>query len=89
VGDRKYRFSVVFVLRAHWPVVVDTDKMTSRITGPHEVLIKGETAQELFAKIRSAHYNINTNTKERDEQKQKLRDAKGESPDPEKLKSSG
>lgn len=89
VRDRKYRFSIVFVLRAHWPVVVDTDKMTSRITGPHEVPIKGETAQELFAKIRNAHYNINTNIKERDEQKQKLRDVKCHSPDPEKPKSSG
>lgn len=84
VGDRKYRFSIVFVLRAHWPAVVDTDKMTSRITGPHEVPIKGETAEEMFAKIRRAHYNINTNIKERDDQKQKLRDAKSGSPAPPK-----
>lgn len=79
--DRKYRFSIVFVLRAHWPVVIDTDKMTSRITGPHAKPIKGETAQELFSQIRNAHYNINTGHKERDEQKQKLRDAKGGGPD--------
>lgn len=75
--DRKYRFSIVFVLRAHWPVIIDTDKMTSRITGPHSDLIKGETAEELFARIRNAHYNINTGLKERDEQKQKLREVKG------------
>jgi hypothetical protein len=51
--------------------------MTSRITGPHAKPIKGVTARELFAQIRSAHYNINTGLKERDEQKQKLRDVKG------------
>ncbi len=78
--DRKYRFSIVFVLRAHWPVVIDTDKMTSRITGPHAKPIKGVTAQELFAQIRSAHYNVNTGFKERDDQKQKLRDGKGDGP---------
>jgi isopenicillin N synthase-like dioxygenase len=76
-NDRKYRFSIVFVLRAHWPVIVDTDKMTSRITGPHEKPIKGITARKLFAQIRNAHYNINIGLKERDEQKQKLRDVKG------------
>jgi len=77
-NHRKYRFSIVFVLRAHWPVVIDTDKMTSRITGLHSKPIKGETARELFAQIRKAHYNINTGLKERDEQKQKLKDIKGD-----------
>lgn len=81
-GNRTYRYSIVFVLRAHWPVVIDTDKMTSRITGAHEVPIKGQTAQELFAKIRSAHYNINTNIKERDEQRQRLKEAKAKNLDP-------
>ena len=89
VGSHKYRFSIVFVLRAHSPVVIDTDKMTSRVTGLHEQPIKGETAQELFVKIRSAHYNINTNIKERDEQRQRLREAKATNPDPEKQKSAG
>jgi isopenicillin N synthase-like dioxygenase len=75
--DRKYRFSIVFVLRAHWPVVIDTDKMTSRITGSHAKPIKGETALAFFSQIRKAHYNINSGLKERDKQKQKLIDAKG------------
>ena len=76
-GPKKhYRFSIVFVLRAHWPIPVDTDLMTSRITGPHKQPIKNETAGQLFTRIRQAHFNINIDIKEREQQKKKIREAK-------------
>jgi isopenicillin N synthase-like dioxygenase len=72
LDHKKYRYSIVFVLRAHSPVIVNTDEMTSRITGEHAEPIRGMEARELFANIRNAHYNINTGIEAREKQKRDI-----------------
>jgi hypothetical protein len=69
---KKYRYSIVFVLRAHSPIPVNTDELTTAITGEFEKPIRDSTARELFRHIQAAHYNINTGLEERDKQKKKL-----------------
>lgn len=73
---RNYRFSIVFVLRAHLPIPVDTDALTTPITGKFEHPLRGITAQELFRNIQSAHFNINTQIQEREEQRRRLAEKK-------------
>ncbi|KAF5387208.1 hypothetical protein D9757_006901 [Collybiopsis confluens] len=70
-----YRYSIVFVLRAHSPVPIDTDLLTTEITGPFANLLKC-TAGDLFAETKRKHYNINTGIKEREEQKKELKEKK-------------
>jgi hypothetical protein len=67
-----YRYSIVFVLRAHEPVVVDTDALTTRITGKHDTPIRGVTAGAFYQQIRNAHFNINIDLKEREEQRKRV-----------------
>lgn len=67
-----YRYSIVFVLRAHSPVAIDTDALTTPVTGDFHTPIKGITAGQMFEQIRGAHFNINTNLEERDKQKRLL-----------------
>ncbi|KAF2188810.1 hypothetical protein K469DRAFT_564671 [Zopfia rhizophila CBS 207.26] len=67
-----YRFSIVFVLRAHERVMVNTDALTTNVTGPFQKSIKGITAGKMFEQIRNAHFNINTGLEEREEQKRKI-----------------
>jgi hypothetical protein len=69
---RSYRFSIVFVLRSHSPVPVDTDALTTSITGKYEHPLRNIVAGELFRTIQSAHFNINTQIQEREEQRQRL-----------------
>ncbi|ORX95206.1 hypothetical protein BCR34DRAFT_498641 [Clohesyomyces aquaticus] len=74
--DLKYRFSIVFVLRADEPVMVDTDALTTEITGKWETPIRGITAGKMYEEIRNAHFNINIGLKERDEQRKKVLESK-------------
>ncbi|KAF2489576.1 hypothetical protein BU16DRAFT_531112 [Lophium mytilinum] len=67
-----YRYSIVFVLRAHEPVIVDTDTLTTQITGKFEKPIRGVTAGRFYEQIRNAHFNININVEEREEQRKKV-----------------
>lgn len=71
-GQEKYRYSIVFVLRAHSPVPIDSDALTTRITGSFNVPLKC-TAGELFARTKKRHFNVNTSVAEREEQKRDLR----------------
>lgn len=71
-GKKRYRFSIVFVLRAHYPVVLDRASFTSKITGEQRFIKDGMTCKELFIKIKGAHYNINTGLQDREEQKKRL-----------------
>jgi len=71
-NPKNYRYSIVFILRAHSPVEIDTDELTTSITGRFEKSLRGVTARELFREIKLGHFNINTGVKERDEQKRKL-----------------
>lgn len=71
-----FRYSMVFVLRAHWPVTIDTDTLETPITGPFDKPMKGITGKELYMEIEKAHFNVNTTVQEREEQKRRLK-AKG------------
>jgi isopenicillin N synthase-like dioxygenase len=71
-GGNKYRYSVVFALRAHDDVVIDVDSLTSLITGENDMVTRGETAKDLFANIRDSHYNINTGMDAREQQKKRI-----------------
>lgn len=74
--SRQYRYSIVFVLRAHYPVPINTDNLTTSITGQFEHPMRDITAGDLFKEIHAAHYNINTAVEERNEQKRKLDEEK-------------
>ncbi|KAF2756472.1 hypothetical protein EJ05DRAFT_65646 [Pseudovirgaria hyperparasitica] len=67
--EKPYRYSIVFVLRAHSPILVDTDKLTTSITGPFKHPLRDMTAGQLFQDTKRKHFNINTGTEEREKQK--------------------
>jgi hypothetical protein len=70
--NERYRYSIVFVLRAHESVPVDYSLLESPGYVFDDKDKEARTAGELFRRIRKAHFNINTGIKERDEQKRKL-----------------
>jgi hypothetical protein len=51
---------------------VNTDDLTTPITGQFESPLKGIIAGDLFKDIRNAHYNINSVVEQRNMQRQKL-----------------
>lgn len=73
----RYRHSIVFVLRAHEPVVVDSDELETEITGKWAEPVSGVTAGKLFEQIRSKHFNINIGMEEREKQRRKLQEKQG------------
>ena len=73
---KKFRYSIVFVLRAHYPIVIDVASLTSNITGKNTMITDGETAGDMFKRIRKDRYNINSNMKERDKQKKIIAETK-------------
>lgn len=73
----QYRYSVVFILRAHSLVLLDTDTLTTNITGVYlmyERPLKGMTAGDLFEKIHSSQSHINVDASESAEQREKMRE---------------
>lgn len=75
-GSPAYRFSIVFVLRAHEPVKVDSDLLTTDITGPWEEPLRDITVEKWYEQVRGAHFNINIDHKEREKQRYELERAK-------------
>jgi isopenicillin N synthase-like dioxygenase len=73
-GEKQYRYSIVFVLRGHYPIVIDAAALTSEITGVPTMITDGMSTKELFMSIKGAHYNINTNIEAREEQKRRIRE---------------
>lgn len=71
-AKEKYRYSIVFVLRAHEPVSVDYEGLESTGLAFSEDDKKARTAGEMFQRIRNAHFNINTGLKEREVQRKRL-----------------
>lgn len=70
----KYRYSIVFILRADKAVTIDYESLSSPVTG--DVTSKADgprTAGELFEKIRKAHFNVNTQVQVRERQKEQLK----------------
>lgn len=74
--QKRYRFSIVFVLRAHEPVLINSSDLETNITGRWPEPAKDEAAGELYAKIRAAHFNINIGIQEREQQRTKIKTAK-------------
>jgi hypothetical protein len=74
--EKSYRFSIVYVLRAHEPVVVDSDKLETEVTGKWEHPMKGITAGKMYEEIRGRHYNINIGMEEREKQRRKIKEEK-------------
>lgn len=70
--DHAYRHSIVFILRAHSSVPVDSERLTSTITGPFLEPLRDIIAGDLFRNIRQSHYNVNATTQTRAEQKKRL-----------------
>lgn len=74
--NKRYRFSIVFVLRAHEPVVVNSADLETTVTGQWPEPVQGLTAGEMYAKIKGAHFNINIGMDEREKQRQKVKSKK-------------
>ncbi len=68
-GEKRYRFSIVFVLRAYGPTVINSDDLETDVTGKWPKPMHGVTAGELYANIRSSHFNVNIGIEEREKQK--------------------
>ena len=66
----RYRYSLVFILRMHSPVPVDSDLLTTNLTGKFAKPIKMK-AGDLFQQISSRHFNVNVPKSERDAQRAK------------------
>lgn len=74
--EKRYRFSIVFVLRAHEPVVIDSEALETEITGKWENPLKGVTAGQMYEQIRGKHFNINIGIEEREKQRRKIQEEK-------------
>ncbi|KAH6875810.1 hypothetical protein BKA58DRAFT_129099 [Alternaria rosae] len=75
--DKRYRFSIVFVLRAHEPLIINSDSFETEVTGKWLEPMNGITAGRFYEKIRGQHFNINIDMDEREKQRNKLNNVKG------------
>jgi hypothetical protein len=77
-GEQKhYRYSIVFVLRAHEPVLIHSSSLETPITGKWAEPMNGVAAGKFFEKIRGQHFNINVDLSEREKQRSKMKTIKG------------
>jgi hypothetical protein len=74
--DKRYRFSIVFVLRAHEPVIINSDVLETKITGQWTKPLQGVTAGKNYEEIRGRHFNINIDMDEREKQRRKVKTIK-------------
>lgn len=70
--EKRYRYSIVFVLRTHEPVMVNSDKLETEITGKWEKPMKNITAGKMYEEIRGKHFNINIAVEEREKQRKAI-----------------
>jgi hypothetical protein len=68
-----YRYSIVFILRAHSPVPINTAALTTPFTGQFVLPMTGMTANDLYKEISSQCFNINIDPEIRKVQKEKMR----------------
>ncbi|KAJ4352193.1 uncharacterized protein N0V89_007540 [Didymosphaeria variabile] len=73
---KRYRHSIVFVLRAHEPVVVECKQLETQITGKWVEPATGVTAGKMYEEIRNKHFNINIGHEEREKQRRNVRGGK-------------
>ncbi|KAF7908383.1 uncharacterized protein EAF01_004138 [Botrytis porri] len=71
-----YRYSIVFVLRGHEDVSIDTDELRTPITGRWKKPMKGLKMENLYRRFMSKHVNINVEMEERQKQKERLHEKK-------------
>ncbi|KAF1846997.1 uncharacterized protein K460DRAFT_278865 [Cucurbitaria berberidis CBS 394.84] len=76
-GGKRYRFSIVFVLRAHEPTIINSDELETEVTGKWVEPIQGVTAGKFYEEIRGRHYNINIDVKEREKQRRRVKSGAG------------
>ncbi|APA11723.1 hypothetical protein sscle_08g064930 [Sclerotinia sclerotiorum 1980 UF-70] len=80
--EKYYRYSIVFILRGHEGVGIDTDELRTPITGRWKKPMEGLTMENLYRRFMSKHVNINMDLEERQEQRkrlhEKLKGRKGE-----------
>jgi len=75
-GKPKFRHSIVFVLRAHEPVMIESSELETDITGKWVESISGITAGILYDEIKKRHFNINIGMEEREKQRRLAAEAK-------------
>jgi hypothetical protein len=75
--EKHYRYSIVFVLRAHEPVFIRSDSLETPITGKWAEPMNDVTAGKFYEKIRGKHFNINVDMDEREKQRNKVKTIKG------------
>ncbi|KAM0149535.1 hypothetical protein ACHAQE_009347 [Botrytis cinerea] len=73
---KHYRYSIVFVLRGHEDVSIDTDELRTPITGRWKKPMKGLEMENLYRRFMSKHVNINEKMEERQKQRKRLYDKK-------------
>jgi isopenicillin N synthase-like dioxygenase len=69
----KYRYSIVFILRAHSPIPINTSALTTPFTGKFDHPMTGMTAHDLYKEISRNCFNINIDPEIRKVQKEKMR----------------
>ncbi|CAO2655248.1 Nn.00g103120.m01.CDS01 [Neocucurbitaria sp. VM-36] len=75
-GKKRYRFSIVFVLRAHEPTIINSNELETEVTGKWIKPLQDVTAGKFYEEIRGKHYNINIDVKEREKQRRKVKSGK-------------
>ncbi|KAF7954486.1 hypothetical protein EAE96_005607 [Botrytis aclada] len=73
---KHYRYSIVFVLRGHEDVSIDTDELRTPITGRWKKPMKGLKMENLYRRFMSKHVNINVEIEERQKQRKRLHEKK-------------
>ncbi|KAH9877820.1 hypothetical protein J1614_003037 [Plenodomus biglobosus] len=73
IDEKRYRFSVVFVLRAHEPVVFNSADFETEIVGKWLEPMQDVTAGKLYEQIRGRHFNINVDVEERKKQRKRIK----------------
>jgi hypothetical protein len=74
----RYRYSIVFVLRAHEPIPIFSHRLETHVTGKWDEPIDGVTAGVFYERIRKMHFNINIEVDEREKQRRNLETVKTE-----------
>ncbi|KAA8569473.1 hypothetical protein EYC84_001104 [Monilinia fructicola] len=71
-----YRYSIVFVLRGHEDLAIDTDELTTPITGRWEKPTRALKMEDLYRHYTRKHVNINVEAEQRQEQRRRLYEKK-------------
>jgi hypothetical protein len=75
-AEKRYRFSIVFVLRAHEPVDINSETLETEITGKWAYPLEWTTAGEMYKQIKGMHFNINIGKEEREKQRRRVQEEK-------------